>query len=130
MGPFLLLSLLADLVPRASAQSLHWPTLSSEPDEQDEMVGDEDAFHPDAGDQVLARRQLQAPGGRIDFDEFAFRRRLADVFSVNPDEVILNISATVLLRDTEDPKGATQKASNLFNISVLSIGDITQSCDT
>ena len=94
------------------------------------MVGDEDAFHPDAGDQVLARRQLQAPGGRIDFDEFAFRRRLADVFSVNPDEVILNISATVLLRDTEDPKGATQKASNLFNISVLSIGDITQSCDT
>ena len=66
-----------------------------------------------------------------DFDELNYRRKLSELFGVSPDEIVLNISATVVLKDAEGgAQGAVNKASAFFNISVASIGDMTTGCET
>ena len=64
-----------------------------------------------------------------DFDEWTFRRQLAEVFDTDPGDILLSISMTVLIRNGRVLTAVHQAANNLFNISIQRVDSMFETCE-
>ena len=67
--------------------------------------------------------------GTPDFDPYIFRRQLSELWQTDPNDIILNISVTVRVRSTRALQEIQTSASDIFNITVMSVNPMVQSCD-
>ena len=64
-----------------------------------------------------------------DFDEWRFRRQLAEVFDTDPGDILLSISMTVLIRNGRVLTAVHDAANNLFNISIQRVDSMFETCE-
>ena len=69
------------------------------------------------------------PDGTPDFDPYAFRRQLSEVFGADPNDILLNISITVISRNSRVLQNVNDAARDLFNVTVISVSSLAQTCD-
>ena len=58
------------------------------------------------------------PDGSPDFDQWAFRRQLAQQFQTDVADVLLRIEIAVLVRNFRSLAAVHSAANNLFNITI------------
>jgi hypothetical protein len=67
--------------------------------------------------------------GTLDFDPYALRRQLSELWQTNPNDVTLNITATVIERNGRVLSAVQGSASTIFNVTILRVNPLFETCD-
>ena len=69
------------------------------------------------------------PDGSPDFDPYAFRRGLSELFDTDPEDIVLNISIVVVARDSRVLTAVHAAANDMFNVTILRVSSVFETCD-
>ena len=67
--------------------------------------------------------------GSPDFDPYAFRRQLSELWQMSEDDISLDISITALARNRRALSAIQASATSVFNVTVVRVNPLFESCE-